>query len=142
MSDYDWPPEKTDDANDWAYEHPLDAIAYAAGWTQSGAGYGLDQAREEWPEMPGFDFTEGLPDWGTGLEEDPDFEYRTVLLAGDPYTSPAKETEDGWVLVVAYIINPEPELFDEGGSSSGHLYIGEGNQEVVYRRPIDEDEDD
>jgi hypothetical protein len=139
---YEWPPSETDEAEEWASERPLDAIAYAAMWTHSGQGYGLEQSREEWPEMPGFDYDSGLPDWDTGIEEESGYEYRTVLLAGDPYTMPPKKTDDGWELVSAFGINPEPELYDEDGSPSGHMYIGEGNQEVVYRRPDDWDEDD
>ena len=142
MSEYEWPPSNQEEADEWSYEHPLDAIAYAAGWTHSGMGYGPEQAREEWPEMEGFDFDSGLPDWGSGIREEPGFEYRTMLMAGDPYTSVAKVTPDGWEVVASFGINPEPELYDEEGSPSGHLYIGEGNREVVYRRPEDWEEEE
>jgi hypothetical protein len=136
---YDWPPSNTEEAEEWSDDHHLDAIAYAAGWSASGMGY-VDQARKEWPLNPGFDFTEGLPDWDTGIEEDADYEYRTSLLAGG--TAP-KETPDGWVLVASFMVNPEPELYDEDGSPSGYMYVGEDNREAVYRKPLwDEDEDE
>jgi hypothetical protein len=140
MSSYEWPPEDTEKAEKWSSEHPLDAIAYAAGWSASGMGYGK-QARKEWPDNPGFDFTEGLPDWDTGLKEDPDYEYRTVLMSGDPYLTTPDRTDDGWEQVTNFAVNPEPELFDEEGSASGHMYIGEGHYEIVYRRDIDWDDE-
>jgi len=136
MSRYDWPPSDQKKAEEWSYEHPFDAVAYAAGWSESGEGYGPDQAREEWPEMPGFDFEDGVPDW-SGITEEEDYEYRTVLYVG---FQPPEKTEDGWEKVASFVINPEPELYDEGGDPTGVMYIGEDNLEVVYRLK-DEDED-
>jgi hypothetical protein len=134
MSRYDWPPDDTDKAEDWAYENEEDAVAYAAGWTHSGQGYGPEAAVDEWPDVPGFDFDEGLPDWDTGIREDPDYMYRTVLVIGRP----PKKTDDGWKLVRAFQVTPEPDLFDEDGDVSGFMYIGEDNFEAVYRLPTDE----
>jgi hypothetical protein len=133
-SGYGWPPADQEQAEDWSSEHPLDAVAYAAGWSASGEGYGPEQARAEWPEMPGFDFDSGAPDWSE-ISEESGYEYRTVLSA--TWNNPATTT-DGWELVQSFAVNPEPELYDEEGSPSGVMYIGEENREVVYRR---EDED-
>ena len=71
MSDYEYsyPPSDPEKAEEWAYHNGFAAVAYAAGWTQSGRGYG-SQAKEEWPENPGFDFECGLPDWGTEITEE------------------------------------------------------------------------
>lgn len=137
---YEWPPNETEAAQDWADDHEVDAIAYAAGWSASGMGYGPKQARQEWPHNPGFDFTEGLPDWDTGLAEDADHEYRTALTFGRDVP---KKTKDGWVLLAKFQVTPEPELYDEDGSASGFYYIGEGPHEAIYVRPLwDEDDDD
>ena len=87
--------------------------------------------------MPGFDFEGGVPDWSE-LKEESGYEYRTVLYAGG---SPPEKTKDGWVRVAYFGVNPEPELYDESGSPVGHLYIGEDNLEVVYRKPEEEYED-
>ena len=126
---YSYPPSDPDQAEEWAYENGNDAVAYAAGWTQSGRGYG-EQAKEEWPEMPGFDFECGLPDWDTGLTEEDGYEYRTALCY---HVTDTPEIE-GWEFVARYQVTPEPELFDESGNGSGCFYIGEESAELVYRR--------
>jgi len=134
------PPGPEEDLDQWVSDHRQDAIAYAAGWTGSGLGYGPDQAKAEWPENPGFDWDDGLPDWDTGLEEEDGYEYRTALVDGDAYGHAAPEkTTDGFELVKAFSVNPEPEVHDEQGNAAGHIYIGEGAVEAVYRRPYQED---
>jgi hypothetical protein len=130
---YDWPPSDPDAASDWASDHSNDAIAYAAGWTQSGTGYGPKQAKAEWPLCPGFDWADGLPDWDCGLTEESDFEYRTVLMDQGGYFAAIPKV-NGWELVNAFGINPEPELHDEEGKATGVMYIGEHCIEAVYRR--------
>lgn len=130
-SRYEWPPSDPEQASEWSYEHAFDAIAYAAGWSGSGEGYGPDQADKEWPDVPGFDFEDGVPDWSE-IKEEAGYEYRTVLSAVAPV---AERTKDGWELVRSFGVNPEPELYDESGSPTGVLYIGEENRESVYRRP-------
>jgi hypothetical protein len=132
---WEYPPSAQEAAEEWSHNHNLDAVAFAAGWTQSGQGYGPKQARPEWPFCPGFDWCEGLPDWDCGLEEEPEWEYRTALMDCGPYSSPPIETKDGWKLVASFGINPEPDLFDDSGSACGFLYVGEGSYEAVYRKP-------
>lgn len=128
---YDWPPEDTDAAYNWAADNTHAAVAYAAMWTHSGQGYG-EQTKTEWPDCPGFDYDDGLPDWGCEITEEPGYEYRTVLMwhfYGETFPCP-----NGWELVASFRVNPEPELFDDDGSPCGHMYIGEGWHEAVYRR--------
>lgn len=137
---YEMPPGPGEDLDQWVSDHRRDAIAYAAGWTGSGLGYGPDQAKAEWPENPGFDWEDGLPDWDTGLVEEDGYEYRTSLVDGDAYGNAAVDkTADGFELVKAFSVNPEPEVYDEQGSAAGNIYIGEGVVEAVYRRPYQED---
>jgi hypothetical protein len=137
MSSYSYPPSDTEAAEKWAYDNGFDAVAYAAGWTQSGHGYGVEQAKAEWPECPGFDWEDGLPDWDCGLEEDYDYEYRTVLC----YHVTKDPEVEGWEFVKRFQVTPEPRLHNEDGNECGFIYIGEESAEVVYRRKR-EDEDD
>jgi hypothetical protein len=134
-----WPPTNEEDLDDWLSEHNQDAIAYGAGWTDSGKGHGPTAGRTSWPGNPGFDWDSGLPDWDTGLEEEPGYEYRTSLMDSGSYGNIPKETEDGFELVQAFNVNPEPEVTDEDGDVIGNLYLGEGPVEAVYRK---RDEDD
>lgn len=130
--DYSYPPSDPLQAEDWVSKHPKSAIAYGAGWLASGQGYG-PQALEEWPECPGFDWDDGIPDWSE-LKCESGYEYRTVLLDGSYHTKILEQTEDGWEMVVHHQINPEPELFNEEGRLTGVMYLGEGACQVVYRR--------
>lgn len=133
MSSYQYPPINQEEAEEWAYHHETDAIAYAAGWTGSGHGYG-EQALAEWPECTGFDWEEGLPDWDCGLSEEEGYEYRTVLCRW----LPGLKDPAGWERVASYSVNPEPELYDLDGNISGHVYLGEGAAEVVFKRKDEE----
>jgi hypothetical protein len=142
---YDWPPNDKDAAETWSDDHEMDAIAYAASWTHSGHGYCPEQARAEWPHCPGFDFDDGLPDWDTDMCEEAGYRYRTVLCIA----TPTERTADGWERVASFRVNPEPELYDEDGELTGHMYIGEDAREAVYRLSVCdehececEDEDD
>lgn len=137
MSSYEWPPSDEEKADDWSDEHPFDAVAYAAHWTHSGDGYGPERAKASWPDCPGFDWQDGVPDW-SGIDEESGYEYRTVLASGDAYGCYAlgKDAPEGWELVEAFNVNPEPELFDDDGNACGCMYIGEGNAEIVYRRKL------
>lgn len=136
---YSYPPSDPEKADEWTYDHSHASVAYAAGWIQSGQGYG-EQAREEWPACPGFDFDEGLPDWDHGLDVDEGaFEYRTVLYDNGGIPCATKATDDGWELFASFDVNPEPELYAEDGSPTGVMYIGEYARELVYRRPVEDD---
>jgi hypothetical protein len=142
MSEYSHPPSDPVQAEEWAYNNGFSAVAYAAGWTGSGAGYGPTQAKEEWPENPGFDFECGLPEGDFGLTEEDGYEYRTSLcyhITKDPEV-------EGWEFVAKFQVTAEPELCGEDGNISGRFYIGENSFELVYRRLDpdleDDDEDD
>jgi hypothetical protein len=134
MNSYSYPPSNQSDAEEWAYNNGNSAVAYAAGWIQSGHGYGEEQTKEEWPGCPGFDFECGLPDWDSGLEEEDGYEYRTALCY---HVTKTPEVE-GWEFVARFKVNCEPELFNEDGDLCGNVYIGEESAELVYRR-LDED---
>ncbi len=135
MSDYSYPPSIPKQAEEWAYNNGFAAVAYAAGWTQSGRGYGEEQAKKEWPENPGFDFEDGIPDWDCEIEEEDGYEYRTALC----YHVTKDPEVEGWEFVAKFQVTPEPELCDGDGTVSGFYYIGEESAELVYRR-LDDDE--
>lgn len=115
-------------------DNHLEAARYAVGWSGSGAGYG-EQAREEWPACPGYDWDEGVPEWSE-IDEEDGYEYRTVIGDYGPFASP---DIDGWEKVQSFGVNPEPEVFDEDGNALGVVYIGEYVRETVYRRLCDDD---
>lgn len=127
---YSYPPSNPAQAEEWAYNNGFAAVAYAAGWTGSGLGYGEEQTKEEWPECPGFDFECGLPDWDTGLEEEDGYEYRTALCY---HVTKIPEVE-GWEFVANFQVTPEPALWGEDGTTTGSIYLGEESAELVYRR--------
>lgn len=134
-NDYIYPPSDPTQAEEWAYNNGFSAVAYAAGWIQSGRGYGQEQTKEEWPECPGFDFDSGIPDWDCGIDEDYDYEYRTALC----YHVTTTPQIDGWEFVGRFQVRPEPELSDGSGMMTGVVYIGEESAELVYRRLHEDD---
>ncbi len=131
------------DLENWVSNNYLDAVAYAAGWTQYGIGHGFSQSRSTWPDNPGFDWEDGISTWGGNKEkEEEGYEYRTILMYGDSYSGGApNETADGFKLVEVLGISPELDVYDEEGDLIGPSYIGEGNIEATYKRHLEDDID-
>ncbi|HED06362.1 MAG TPA: hypothetical protein ENI61_06735 [Ignavibacteria bacterium] len=131
-----------DDLENWIRNNYLDAVSYNAGWTQYGIGHGYSQSRSTWPNNPGFDWESGLSTWGGNKEiEEEGFEYRTILMYGNSHSGGAPdETDDGFELVEVIGISPELDVYDEEGDLIGPSYIGEGNVEATYRRPLEDNE--
>lgn len=124
-SRYNIPPRNTNNINRWVENHRDDAIAYVADWTESGKGFGRDEAKSLWPDNPGFDWDPGLPDWSAGIKEEDGYEYRTSLIDGDASFA-IRKLPDGFELVRTFRISPD---------FRGTIFIGEGSLEAVYRRP-------
>lgn len=131
------------------------AIArWSVGWDQSGDGYQTEeQAKKEWEDCPGTDWTEGVPSWARDDFDDPSgfgLFYRTVLVEE---ACGLVEDPPGYSRCKAYSVNPEPEmplaaakawcggdednismLCDDDGNHNNcaTIYIGEGWNQVVY----------